>query len=456
MTAKKLSKFHSRLLKNIENGSFSRLSRAEQHKLTSRVDKLKERYNSYLHILQKGVAAGAIAAAFLVTLPSYAQIDLEQQLGIDNPLDTLTLSDYTAPQLVDIDGDNDLDLFVGIGDGDIQYFKNIGSITEPVFERQEYANNPLSEAQEESYINLTFADIDNDGDLDVLVSHSSYDSYEYYGHVNEYQNNGDANNPNFVQAYSDTALFDGVEFDPYSQASYADVDSDGDYDVVISTGNGDILYYENIGTKDSIALEQKIEEHNPFGNIAEGFGDYSEPKLAFIDFDGDNDLDVFITPDVDSTLLYENTTDGPGVPVFVYNEVDNTLKDSTIGDFPVPAFGDLNNDGVPDLIIGNGYGLQTDGELLYFESQPVTTGLVVTESFEMTLFPNPVINTASISSEKVIESLNIHSTTGVLILALTPNSGSVELDLSEFNEGTYIVSLIAADGSTSSQVITKD
>ena len=448
MTAKKLSKFHSRLRKNIDNGSFAKLSRAKQHKLTSRVDKLKERYNSYLHILHKGVATGAIAAAFLITLPSYAQIDLEQQFGTDNPLDTAGLVNQIKPQLVDIDGDSDLDLFVGLSDGTVSYFKNTGTISSPIFERQLGANNPLSSVDTIGYINLSFADIDNDGDYDALITSSRVDfaPFYIYSPIHEYRNNGDANNPVFNLINGDSALLNDIEFHGHCQGTFADADGDGDYDVVIAEGFGSIYYYPNLGTIDSIGLSYSNPD-NPFSPIPT----LDEPKLTFIDFDNDNDLDVFVTPHADSTLLFENITNGPGAPEYVYNAIDNQLKNITTGDNPAPTFGDLNNDGVLDLVIGN-----SDGDLLYFESQPVTSGFVSVKSFEMALFPNPVANSAMITSEKMIESLSIHSTTGALMLSLRPNTNAVDLNLGKFNQGTYIISLTATDGSTSSQVITKD
>jgi hypothetical protein len=45
--------------------------------------------------------------------------------GGGNPFDGVTTSGYSAPTLVDIDDDDDLDLFVGQTDGSILYYKNV-------------------------------------------------------------------------------------------------------------------------------------------------------------------------------------------------------------------------------------------------------------------------------------------------------------------------------------------
>ncbi len=443
MTAKKLSKFHSLLLKNIENGSFSQLSRAEQHK---RVDKLKERYNSYLHILQKGVAAGAITAAFLITLPSYAQIDVVQQFNGDNPLDSANILDGLNPVLVDIDGDNDLDLVVGTYESGIKYLENIGTISDPIFQERTGNDNPFSGLDTLYNLDLTFADIDNDGDFDAILSSTYYDDDEYNSLLITYRNNGDANTPIMVAIEGDSALFANQYIQPYTQAIFADVDIDGDIDVVLVDGYDGISYYENTGSKDSISLTERTGMDNPFDM---NFVNYS--AMSLVDIDGDNDLDFFSTEVDDTTQLWENTSNVPFLPLYVENSIDNSLSSTILNNPNGITFGDLNNDGSMDLIVGswgNGF--------LYYESQPVTTGLATIETFEMTSFPNPVANSATITSEKVIESLRIHSTTGALMLSISPNTNAVELDLSDFNQGSYILSLTATDGSTSSQLITKD
>lgn len=73
-----------------------------------------------------------------------------------------------SPALVDIDGDNDLDLFVGAASGRLYLFENIGTPTEPLF-RGGPAPPPFSELDLDQDSAPRFGDLDNDGDPDVMI-----------------------------------------------------------------------------------------------------------------------------------------------------------------------------------------------------------------------------------------------------------------------------------------------
>ncbi len=113
------------------------------------------------------------------------------QTGSANPFNGISIDYYSAPSFVDIDGDGDMDAFIGgnIGagatTGRVRYYKNTGTATVPVFTEQTGANNPLTLVSTNygrgTTTTPTFVDIDNDGDMDVFVGN-------YYGAVDYYQN----------------------------------------------------------------------------------------------------------------------------------------------------------------------------------------------------------------------------------------------------------------------------
>jgi hypothetical protein len=70
----------------------------------------------------------------------------------------------SAPVFVDLDGDGDYDMVVGTESDGLVVFRNTGSRTEPRFE----PTDPLP-FDVFAYSAPVFADLDDDGDLDVLV-----------------------------------------------------------------------------------------------------------------------------------------------------------------------------------------------------------------------------------------------------------------------------------------------
>ena len=72
----------------------------------------------------------------------------------------------SRPTFADVDGDGDLDAFVGENSGNFFYFENTGSASSPNFATP--VTNPFGLTDVGYISSPTFADIDNDGDLDLF------------------------------------------------------------------------------------------------------------------------------------------------------------------------------------------------------------------------------------------------------------------------------------------------
>ncbi|MEL6717915.1 MAG: FG-GAP-like repeat-containing protein, partial [Bacteroidota bacterium] len=189
---------------------------------------------------------------------------------------------------VDIDGDGDLDIFAGEKysidgelNGKIVFYENIGDANNPIFTERFGEDNPLNlvDVGEEALPFLS--DLDGDGDLDATVGSDD-------GTISYFENVGSVNTAEFEARVSNANPFDGIDVGRIAAPDLADVDEDGDLDLVIGEYYGILKYYENIGTVNTPLFEEKNGADNPFSNVAAQT--YALPNLADIDDDGDLDL----------------------------------------------------------------------------------------------------------------------------------------------------------------------
>ena len=177
----------------------------------------------------------------------------------------------------------------------------------------------------------TFGDVDNDGDLDLLVTGRSVeDSYS----TTLYKNDGSGN---FTVAETDLPAV------ARGSADFGDVDADGDLDLVL-TGEreeqaGSAMLFENDGTGTFTPTREL-----PAG-VALG-------SSTFGDFDGDGATDLVLTgrdgTSTPTTLLYRNAGEGS------FSLHTDSL---TAVEYSTSEWGDLDGDGTLDLVVtGNATG----------------------------------------------------------------------------------------------------
>ena len=68
-----------------------------------------------------------------------------QKTGTADPFNDIDIGDYSTPTLAALDGDRDPDASVGEDDGTLNYYKNTGSSTAPVYTTQTGTANPFSD-----------------------------------------------------------------------------------------------------------------------------------------------------------------------------------------------------------------------------------------------------------------------------------------------------------------------
>nr|MDZ8063515.1 VCBS domain-containing protein [Nostoc sp. EkiNYC01] len=255
-----------------------------------------------------------------------------------NPFGLNNVGFSAAPTFADIDGDGDLDVFVGDGQGNTLFYRNTGSATNPQFAA--LSTNPFGLTDVGYSAAPTFADIDGDGDLDAFVGN-------FDGNTLFYRNTGSATNPQF--AASSTNPFGLTDVGNYAKPTLADIDGDGDLDAFVGERFGNTLFYRNTGSATNPQFAAP--STNPFGLT--DVGNYASPTLA--DIDGDGDLDAFVGERYGNTVLFQNQPAAPP-PAKFRPPSTNPFGLNNVGFSAAPTFADIDGDGDLDAFVGNRYG----------------------------------------------------------------------------------------------------
>ena len=146
--------------------------------------------------------------------------------------------------LEDLDGDGDYDLIVSKSDLPnierfLGIFENIGSAFHPIFSIEPDTLIKIN------YAHPTFADLDADGDKDMIVQYDTTISSIRYQKLRFYRN--DSFDTNFVFTRVDSIL---PEIDNISSPHLVDIDNDTDYDLFLLSNNSELYFVENLTITD--------------------------------------------------------------------------------------------------------------------------------------------------------------------------------------------------------------
>lgn len=457
--------------------------------------------------------------------------------GADNPFDAFNVSDNAAPAFADLDGDGDMDLFIGNKEGVIAYFENEGGVWTP-----NQDNNPLagiSVGSEDA--SPAFADLDDDGDMDLWLGEADPGLLSYYendGGVFTYVNDntigitrlafdpdpgsvdadGDGDldvflgmgdgfveyfrNDDGMYVYQDSAnnpLNSGVFTTSFFAApTFADLDNDGDMDCIMGTYDENIVYLENDG-----GVFTRNDDANPFAGLDGG----DNESIAFIDLDGDGDLDALIG-NKDGNVLYFRNDGTESAPMFVEAAADNPFDGIDFTNDIQPNFvtrvtaGDVDNDGDTDVLVGQSNGIVraffNDGSTLteddsrnpfagddfgrggapdlgdvdgdgdvdaiismalgatyYFENTGTSSAVDPVLTQQVNVYPNPTsgdlqIEIPWLEGEAVLEAFDA---SGKLVSSRITSSRNERLDLGQMPSGLYLVRISSQAGVALKSVI---
>ena len=264
---------------------------------------------------------------------------------------------------------------------------------------------------------VSWGDFNKDEKLDILLS-SKVDTKIYW-------NNG--NN-----------TFSENTGDPFPDSQYAvcdDFDNDGNLDfLLIRSGNSKL--FRNNG-------------NSTFTDITDtAFPDGINGTAAWGDYDNDGDLDLVTAPN-GKTHIYRN--DGE-------NKFSELTDSSLAGLYDCSvSWGDYDKDGDPDILLMGCEVYYYIPKMKIFTNSTISKPQAInelTDDLNFNIFPNIVSNNVLITTNYSVESqINIYSLNGCLVKTEKLMTNSIEIDMSKFSEGVYLLELIYNKLSVTKKII---
>ncbi|HEY1040701.1 MAG TPA: FG-GAP-like repeat-containing protein [Bacteroidia bacterium] len=297
---------------------------------------------------------------------------------VTNSAIALDSGDSRSVNWVDVNNDGFIDCFISNGQFGGQnnnlYLNNgAGGFTKVMNDTIVKDGDPSDGA--------TFADVDNDGDLDAFVANwyginnlmytndgvgnftkvgtgiqvsdlgysetAAWGDYDKDGFVDLYVCNSAGNRKNFLYhsngdgTYTKITTGTIVNDQFFSRcANWTDIDNDGDLDMFVSNENNN---NENIYRNDGSGTFVKLTAGPLLTN-----GD-STMSGSWADYDNDGDLDVFLANDRSYNALFRN--DGNFVFVKVAADTVSRTRSNSFSS----AWSDVDNDGDQDLFVTNSF-----------------------------------------------------------------------------------------------------
>ncbi|XOV68384.1 MAG: T9SS type A sorting domain-containing protein [Fluviicola sp.] len=226
-----------------------------------------------------------------------------------------------------------------------------------------------------------YVDVDFDQKRDLIASPNTEVNSLDRESVVYYQNIGTDNVPVFTPISNNFLQDEMIEHGTGSIPVLFDYNGDGLEDLLIAN----FYNYKPVGDKESLislyynvgtATEPVFQfvDMDAFNLTQQNYGLRSVPTFGDIDNDGDKDLLLGLE---DGTIVfYENLATGPmpiwGNPVMNYS--DDQSNPISVSAYAHPQLFDLNNDGLLDLLIGNRV-----GNIAYYEN----IGTLTNPSFQL-------------------------------------------------------------------------
>jgi hypothetical protein len=349
----------------------------------------------------------------------------------------------SIPVLTDLDNDGLVDLFVAnyfsykptlAKESRIAYYKNTGTINNPVFTFIDNDFLNLSQSGLGLRMVPSFGDLNNDGKKDIILGLEN-------GTLCYLQNTTSGSIPTFstpITNYQDH-IGQTINVGQFATPQLFDLNLDGKLDLIIGKKTGEILYYQNKGTLTTPSFE------------------LINSNLGNVDVSSSISPDGFAVPhffrNLDTTYLMVGSLEGA---IFFYDSIDENLasgtgfrtissnflnQDKNIGGYSACAVGDLDNDSNLDLIIG-----QDLGGLFFLEHDSLSNLGLMNPFFtlpEIHIYPNPAYDRITITSDIDLNNfeIRVYSSTGKLVDKKIGKMKTIDFSITDYTNGMYFIQI---------------
>jgi hypothetical protein len=312
----------------------------------------------------------------------------------------------------DIDGDGDMDvLSASFFDFKIAWYENTDGLGN--FGSQQIITQNTIQAS-----SVFAADIDGDGDMDVLSASYTDNKIAWYENTDGL---GSFGSQQIITTNAEGAL------SVYS----SDIDGDGDMDVLSASSEDDkVAWYENTDGLGSFGSQLIITTNADGANTVHAS-----------DIDGDGDMDVLSASAEDDKVAWYENTDGLGS--FGSQQIITTNSGWATSVYATDIDGDSDMDVLSASFL--------DDKIAWHENLGVL-GINENTLIDFAVYPNPTTAILTVQSNSTIVQIEIYNPFGQLILS---NMNENQIDISSVSQGIYFIKIKDKNGNFGTKKIVK-
>jgi hypothetical protein len=341
----------------------------------------------------------------------YENTDGQGSFGAQQIITTNTI-EARSVYAADIDGDGDMDvLSTSVLDDKIAWYENTNG-------QGSFGAQQIITTNADGAYSVYAADIDGDGDMDVLSASEFDDKIAWYENTDGQGNFGAQQ---IITTNADVA----------ASVYAADIDGDGDMDVLSASQlDNKIAWYENTDGQGSFGAQQIITTNAD-----------AAVSVYATDIDGDGDMDVLSASQLDNKIAWYENTNGQGS--FGAQQIITTNADVA---FSVYAT-DIDGDGDMDVLSAS----WLDDKIAWYENLGVL-GVDQNTLLSFSVYPIPTTGILTIQSNTTITQIEIYNQLGQLVKF---NTNQNTIDISSVSQGSYFIKIKDENGNIGTKKVVK-